>query len=181
MWQRAETHFHHTLKNRLTENTYSTYEHAHRHHILYILTRTDTQCNEMHTNPRILSLHRQRHIASAAHKRNGESAATASSVVAQSMSTVNTYWHCNQHRGNHTCTHWVKCGLRQSPWSCYKYKRNMAVALSESLISTAPRVFKDRSVGNGEETWAKTLWPLRAVLKMSLMCCCWFSRLCFAT
>lgn len=50
----------------------------------------------------------------------------------------------------------------KSPLNGYKYKQNIAVALSGSLISTAPRVFKDRRAGGGEETRVEKKTPAPA-------------------
>lgn len=108
----------------------------------------------------------------------GESAVTVSCVVAQNVTIVDKYWQGKQHRENHTCTGWANCGLRQSSFSFYKKRRDIAVALSESLISIAPRVFKDRRPGTRwGDVSQKTLWPVCAILKS----CCWFGLLCFDT
>lgn len=60
--KKAETHFHHTIKNRSTEKTYCTCEHEHRHHIQQ---RHKMKCNPTHILE--FSHCRHTHIASATH------------------------------------------------------------------------------------------------------------------
>lgn len=69
------------------------------------------------------------------------------------MSPVNTYRHGNQYKENHTCIHTQPNVVSDKDQPApINRTRNIAVALSESLISIAPRVFKDRRVGSGEGT-----------------------------